>query len=69
MQEFNCELGGSLPKIDLAYETWGKLNKDKSNAILLHTGLSASSHVKSHPQNTVNFISFLFFFFFLRKQS
>jgi len=36
-----------LPKYDIAYETWGTLNADRSNAIILHTGLSASSHVAS----------------------
>ncbi|KAF5092752.1 hypothetical protein D0Z03_002706 [Geotrichum reessii] len=44
--------GGVLHEFDLAYETWGTLNTDKSNAILIHTGLSASSHAKSHPKNT-----------------
>lgn len=44
--------GGVLPEFDLAYETWGTLNSDRSNAILIHTGLSASSHAHSHPQNT-----------------
>lgn len=29
----------------------GELNKDKSNLILIHTGLSASSHAHSQPQN------------------
>ncbi|WWC92788.1 homoserine O-acetyltransferase [Kwoniella dendrophila CBS 6074] len=37
-----------LPPFQIAYETWGQLNEDKSNAILLHTGLSASSHVSSN---------------------
>ncbi|KAG8788069.1 hypothetical protein FRB91_008701 [Serendipita sp. 411] len=41
----------SLPAFDIAYETWGTLNADKSNAILLHTGLSASSHAASTPSN------------------
>jgi hypothetical protein len=36
-----------LPQFSIAYETWGTLNPDRSNAILLHTGLSASSHVAS----------------------
>ncbi|WWD20317.1 homoserine O-acetyltransferase [Kwoniella shandongensis] len=36
-----------LPTFQIAYETWGTLNSDRSNAILLHTGLSASSHVAS----------------------
>lgn len=43
--------GGLLPSFDLAYETWGTLNADRSNAILLHTGLSASSHAASTPSN------------------
>lgn len=43
--------GGILPEFDIAYETWGELNADKSNAILLHTGLSASSHARSTPEN------------------
>ncbi|KAF7728633.1 hypothetical protein EC973_005860 [Apophysomyces ossiformis] len=44
--------GGILPKLNLAYETWGTLNSNRDNAILIHTGLSASSHAKSHPKNT-----------------
>ncbi|CAN3354057.1 hypothetical protein DICA3_B00606 [Diutina catenulata] len=43
--------GGYLPEYDLAYETWGTLNKQKSNAVLIHTGLSASSHARSQPHN------------------
>ncbi|PAA65537.1 hypothetical protein BOX15_Mlig006020g4 [Macrostomum lignano] len=42
---------GRLPGFKLAYETWGSLNPDASNAILLCTGLSASSHARSHPLN------------------
>jgi hypothetical protein len=43
--------GGILPEFNIAYETWGNLNQDKSNAILLHTGLSASSHAHSTEIN------------------
>ena len=43
--------GGVLPEFDIAYETWGEINTDKSNAILLHTGLSASSHAHSTEKN------------------
>lgn len=43
--------GGVLPSFDVAYETWGSLDADKSNAILLHTGLSASSHAHSTEAN------------------
>ncbi|KAG9287715.1 hypothetical protein G9A89_004118 [Geosiphon pyriformis] len=48
---FLCDHGGVLPQLDIAYETWGKINEQKDNAILLHTGLSASSHAKSHEKN------------------
>ena len=40
--------GGKIPGLELAYETWGELNSSCSNAVLLHTGLSASSHAHSH---------------------
>ncbi|KAF3073178.1 Serine O-acetyltransferase [Trichoderma lentiforme] len=43
--------GGVLPSFNIAYESWGRLNADKSNAILLHTGLSASSHAHSTDAN------------------
>ncbi|KAH8821909.1 Alpha/Beta hydrolase protein [Xylogone sp. PMI_703] len=43
--------GGVLPEFEIAYETWGQMNADKSNVILLHTGLSASSHAHSTEKN------------------
>lgn len=42
---------GVLPELEIAYETWGELNEDKSNVVLIHTGLSSSSHAKSHKDN------------------
>ncbi|TID22573.1 hypothetical protein CANINC_003348 [Pichia inconspicua] len=45
------DYGGYLPEFEIAYETWGTLNEDRSNAILLHTGLSASSHAHSTEKN------------------
>jgi homoserine O-acetyltransferase len=50
-EPFACRWGGSLPRFELAYETWGTLSETRDNAILLHTGLSASSHARSHPRN------------------
>jgi homoserine O-acetyltransferase len=56
-QNFHCDdplfldWGGVLPEFDIAYETWGEINADKSNIILLHTGLSASSHAHSTQAN------------------
>lgn len=38
---------GVIPELQVAYETYGELNKDNSNAILIFTGLSANSHAKS----------------------
>lgn len=48
---FLLDWGGILPSFNIAYETWGTLNQDKSNAILIHTGLSASSHAHSTSTN------------------
>ena len=42
---------GSLPSFDIAYETWGTLSPKRDNVILLHTGLSASSHAASTEAN------------------
>ncbi|KAJ2474772.1 homoserine O-acetyltransferase [Coemansia sp. RSA 2320] len=49
---FVCDHGGQLQSLQIAYETWGTLNADRSNAILIHTGLSASSHARSQERNT-----------------
>ncbi|KAH7065805.1 Alpha/Beta hydrolase protein [Paraphoma chrysanthemicola] len=51
-QPILLDWGGILPEFNIAYETWGNLNQEKSNAILLHTGLSASSHAHSTETNT-----------------
>ncbi|KAL5487727.1 CYS2 [Sanghuangporus weigelae] len=40
-----------LPSFEIAYETWGTLSPAKDNVILLHTGLSASSHAASNALN------------------
>jgi hypothetical protein len=43
---FHLQHGGQLKHgFQIAYETWGHLNADKSNAILLHTGLSVNKSV------------------------
>ena len=40
----NLESGELFGPLTLAYETWGKLNSDRSNAILLLHGFSGDSH-------------------------
>jgi homoserine O-acetyltransferase len=42
------ELGGSLKEITIAYETYGKLNPARDNAILICHALSGDSHVARH---------------------
>ncbi len=39
------ELGGSLADVEVAYETWGTLAADGSNAILVEHALTGDSHV------------------------
>eukprot|EP01135_Chromosphaera_perkinsii_P006089 Nk52_evm3s393 gene=Nk52_evmTU3s393 len=50
-QPFDTYHGDSIPSYELAYETWGELNEDKSNAIILFTTYSASSHAASTADN------------------
>ena len=45
--EFQMHRGGVLPRLDVAYETWGQLAKNGDNAVLLFTGLSPSAHAAS----------------------
>lgn len=40
----SLEFSGELPSVRVAYETWGTLNADASNAVLLLHALTADSH-------------------------
>lgn len=40
--------GATLPRYTLAYETYGRLNADRSNAILIFHALSGDSHVAGY---------------------
>lgn len=44
---FAMRHGGALPAFEMAYETWGTLDPDAGNAILILTGLSPSAHARS----------------------
>ena len=44
---FRMHHAGDLESPTFAYETWGKLNTARDNAVLIFTGLSPSAHVTS----------------------
>ncbi|MBB6428665.1 homoserine O-acetyltransferase MetX [Algisphaera agarilytica] len=41
-------LGGELPGVECAYETWGTLNAEASNAVLVCHAISGDSHAAQH---------------------
>ena len=45
------ELGGELPQVTCAYETWGTLNADASNAVLICHAISGDSHACRHSSD------------------
>lgn len=48
---FAMHRGGILESPTIAYETWGELQGQGENAVLLFTGLSPSAHAASSPDN------------------
>lgn len=48
---FAMKRGGELIDARMAYETWGTLNADASNAILILTGLSPNAHAAMNAGN------------------
>lgn len=48
---FTMWRSGALQGAQIAYETWGKLNRARDNALLLFTGLSPSAHATSSPED------------------
>ena len=45
------EFGATLPRLEIAYETWGELSPERNNAILVCPAFSASSHARSSPSD------------------
>jgi homoserine O-acetyltransferase len=52
-EPFRFASGGKIPRVDVAYETWGELNAKRSNAVLILTGLSPDAHAASNAENPV----------------
>jgi homoserine O-acetyltransferase len=50
-EPLSMKKGGYLPAFTLAYETWGELNTERSNAVLILSGLSPSAHAASSEAN------------------
>ncbi len=48
---FPMKRGGQLRDARVAYETWGTLAADRSNAILIVTGLSPDAHAAAHADD------------------
>jgi homoserine O-acetyltransferase len=46
---FEPELGGHLPEVTLAYETWGELDATGENAVLIAHALTGDSHAAGGP--------------------
>lgn len=49
--EFSFLKGGSIPELNLVYETYGALNKKRDNAVVIHHALSTGSHLCSSSWN------------------
>jgi homoserine O-acetyltransferase len=47
-EPLELELGGELPSVTVAYETYGQLNPARDNAVLVCHAISGDSHVAQH---------------------
>lgn len=46
VEDVQLEAGGILPQVSLAYETWGELNAERTNAVLVLHALTGDSHIR-----------------------
>jgi homoserine O-acetyltransferase len=47
-QPLSLKLGDMLPRVECAYETWGTLNAEATNAVLICHAISGDSHAARH---------------------
>ncbi len=47
-EPWTLECGGQVPSVTVAFETYGTLNADRSNAVLICHALSGDSHIARH---------------------
>lgn len=50
-ERFDLYRGGSLPGLQLAWESWGQLNQARDNGVLVFTGLSPDAHAASSAKD------------------
>ncbi len=50
-EPLQLENGGHLPEISVCFETWGELNQERTNTILVCHALSGDSHVARHDES------------------
>ncbi len=48
---FEPEMGGRLARLEIAYETWGRLNEARDNAVLVCPAFSAHAHAQSSERD------------------
>ncbi len=50
-ESFELQLGGRLEEVTVCYETYGQINPQADNAVLVCHALSGDSHVARHEEN------------------
>lgn len=50
-EPFRLVCGKTLSSVKVAYETWGKLNEKKTNAVLIFHAFTGSSHAAKHTEH------------------
>ena len=52
-KKFKLQSGEILDRLNISYETYGNLNEDKTNVILVCHAISGDSHVAKHDENDI----------------